>query len=56
MEGRAVPHARTVTYEMICTGDTADTMIGGYATSKSDRQPSHWISYVSVEDVDATAS
>jgi predicted enzyme related to lactoylglutathione lyase len=45
----------SVTYEMICTGDTADTMIGGYATPKSDRQQSHWISYASVEDVDATA-
>ena len=43
------------TYEMICTGDTADTMIGGYAAPKSDRQMSHWISYVSVENVDATA-
>src|SRR6266849_6325117 len=43
------------TYEMILAGDTPDTMIGGYAASKSDRQPSHWISYVSVEDVDATA-
>lgn len=40
------------TYEMIYAGDT---MIGGYAAPKSDRQPSHWISYVSVEDVDATA-
>jgi uncharacterized protein len=40
------------TYEMIYVGDT---MIGGYAAPKSDRQPSHWISYVSVEDVDATA-
>ncbi len=40
------------TYEMIHAGDT---MIGGYAAPKSDRQPSHWISYVSVEDVDATA-
>ena len=39
------------TYEMIYAGDT---MIGGYATPKSDRQPAHWISYVSVEDVDAT--
>jgi len=39
-------------YEMIYAGDT---MIGGYAAPKSDRQPSHWISYVSVEDVDATA-
>jgi hypothetical protein len=38
------------TYEMIYAGDT---MVGGYAAPKSDRQPSHWISYVSVEDVDA---
>jgi predicted enzyme related to lactoylglutathione lyase len=44
-----------VTYEMILAGDTLDTMIGGYAAPKSDRQPSHWISYVSVEDVDAAA-
>src|SRR5262249_61201390 len=36
------------TYEMIYAGDT---MIGGYAAPKSDRQPSQWISYVSVEDV-----
>jgi predicted enzyme related to lactoylglutathione lyase len=43
------------TYEMIYAGDTIDTMIGGYAAPKSDRQPSHWISYVSVEDVDAIA-
>src|SRR5437660_5304920 len=43
------------TYEMICAGETADTMIGGYAAPNSDRQTSHWISYVSVEDVDATA-
>jgi uncharacterized protein len=42
-------------YEMILTGDTLDTMIGGYAVPRSDRQPSHWISYVSVEDVDAAA-
>jgi len=42
------------TYEMIYAGDTADTMIGGYAPPKNDRRPSHWISYVSVEDVDAT--
>src|SRR6266436_7361666 len=39
------------TYEMIYAGET---MIGGYAHLKSDRQPAHWISYVSVEDVDAT--
>ncbi len=45
----------SATYDMICAGDTLDTMIGGYATPTSDRQPSHWIAYVSVEDVDATA-
>ena len=39
------------TYDMIYAGDT---MIGGYAHPKSDLQPAHWISYVSVEDVDAT--
>lgn len=44
-----------VTYEMICTGDTVDTMIGGYAAPKRAGQPSQWISYVSVEGVDATA-
>jgi len=38
------------TYEMIFAGDT---MIGGYAPLKAERQPPHWISYVSVEDVDA---
>lgn len=43
-----------LTYEMILAGDTLDTMIGGYAVP-SGRQPSHWISYLSVEDVDATA-
>ena len=41
-----------VSYEMIYAGDT---MIGGYATPTSDRQPAHWIAYVSVEDVDAAA-
>ncbi len=40
------------TYEMILAGDA---MLGGYAMPKSDRQPPHWISYVSVEDVDAAA-
>lgn len=39
-------------YEMIYAGDT---MIGGYAAPKNNRQPPHWIAYVSVEDVDATA-
>jgi predicted enzyme related to lactoylglutathione lyase len=43
------------TYEMILAGDTLDTMIGGYSPPQSDRQPAHWIAYVSVEDVDATA-
>jgi predicted enzyme related to lactoylglutathione lyase len=41
-------------YDMICTGETLDTMIGGYAPPRNDR-PSHWISYLSVEDVDAAA-
>ncbi len=40
------------TYEMVYAGDT---MIGGYAAPKSDRQASHWISYVSVADVDRAA-
>ncbi|MGH3054779.1 MAG: VOC family protein, partial [Gaiellaceae bacterium] len=39
------------TYEMILAGDT---MIGGYAVP-TPGQPSHWISYISVEDVDAAA-
>ena len=43
------------TYDMILAGDTLDAMIGGYAEPKNGRQPSHWISYVSVEDVDAAA-
>jgi uncharacterized protein len=44
------------TYDMILAGDTLDSMIGGYALPKNDRQPSHWISYVSVEDFDADAT
>ncbi|HEV8246064.1 MAG TPA: VOC family protein [Polyangiaceae bacterium] len=43
------------TYEMILTGDTLDTMIGGYAPPTSEATPSHWLAYVSVEDVDAAA-
>ncbi len=39
------------TYEMIFAGET---MIGGYATVKGKQAP-HWISYVSVPDVDAAA-
>ena len=44
------------TYEMVLAGETPDTMIGGYAAPKNGRQPAHWISYVSVEDVDAAAN
>ena len=44
-----------IAYEMILTGDTWDTMIGGYAAAEGDRVPSHWIATVSVEDVDAAA-
>jgi uncharacterized protein len=43
------------TYDMIYAGNTPDAMIGGYAPPQDDRQPSHWISYVSVVDVDAAA-
>jgi len=39
-------------YETILAGGT---MIGGYAPPRNDRQPSHWISYVSVDNVDAAA-
>lgn len=41
------------TYDMIQVGDT---MLGGYASPKRDGERSHWISYVSVEDVDAAAA
>src|SRR5262249_53293952 len=39
-------------YDMILTGDTPDTMIGGYSHWAGKPR---WISYVSVEDVDAAA-
>jgi uncharacterized protein len=42
-------------YDMILGDDTIDTMIGGYTALESDRERPHWISYVSVEDVDAAA-
>src|SRR5262249_9642680 len=42
-----------VTYEMLYAGDT---MIGGYATPRTDRQPSHWIADGSVDDVDGAAA
>jgi predicted enzyme related to lactoylglutathione lyase len=40
------------TYEMMLTGATSDTMVGGYVPDKTAAP--HWLSYVSVEDVDAT--
>jgi len=40
------------TYEMIYAGET---MLGGYASLSDQRQQAHWISYVSVEDVDGAA-
>jgi predicted enzyme related to lactoylglutathione lyase len=43
------------TYEMIATGETPDTMIGGYTRPGRAGQPAHWIAYVSVDDVDAAA-
>src|SRR5262249_2019250 len=43
------------TYEMILAGDTLATMTGGSALPATDREPSHWIACVSVEDVDAAA-
>jgi predicted enzyme related to lactoylglutathione lyase len=39
-------------YDMIYAGDT---MIGGYASPRREGTPSHWIAYVSVDDVDAAA-
>jgi predicted enzyme related to lactoylglutathione lyase len=38
-------------YDMILTGDSWDTMIGGYRSGNG--KPPHWIATVSVEDVDA---
>ena len=42
-------------YDMILTGESLDTMIGGYNVHAATAKSSYWISYVSVEDVDATA-
>jgi predicted enzyme related to lactoylglutathione lyase len=39
-------------YEMILTGDTWDTMIGGYRRQNGNGKPPHWIATASVEDVD----
>jgi predicted enzyme related to lactoylglutathione lyase len=45
------------TYEMIAAGDPTDmnNMIGGYTEPEDGSPRAHWISYVSVEDVDAAA-
>jgi predicted enzyme related to lactoylglutathione lyase len=40
-------------YDMIYANDR---MIGSFAIPRGNRQPAHWISYVSVEDVDSTAN
>src|SRR6188474_1824023 len=42
------------TYEMIQAGDTKESMIGGYTDVKSGEK-ARWVSYVSVDDVDAAA-
>jgi predicted enzyme related to lactoylglutathione lyase len=44
-----------VAYEMILTGDTWDTMIGGYVSAEGGRKPSRWIAAASVEHVNAAA-
>ncbi|HEX4166394.1 MAG TPA: VOC family protein [Bryobacteraceae bacterium] len=43
-------------YEMILTGESWDTMIGGYPPAGSNHHASHWIATVSLEDVDAAAN
>jgi uncharacterized protein len=43
-------------YPMILAGNTLDTMIGGFVELGSDHPKSHWISYVSVANVDAAAN
>ena len=45
-----------VAYQMILTGDTWETMIGGYAAAEGNHKPAHWIATVSVKDVDAAAN
>ncbi len=39
-------------YDMIYVGDT---MIGGYSAPKTGQEPSRWVSYVSVQDVQRAA-
>jgi uncharacterized protein len=43
------------TYDMILTGDSLDTMVGGYSRPKSADCPTGWFGYASVADVDAAA-
>jgi predicted enzyme related to lactoylglutathione lyase len=42
------------TYEMILTGASPDTMVGGYVPCSDAETTPHWLAYVSVEDVEAT--
>lgn len=41
--------------EMILTGEAWDTMIGSYTALQRAGEPSHWLSTVSVEDIDTSA-
>ena len=43
------------TYDMICLGDSLDTHDRWLRCAPRRRQPAHWISYLSVENVDAAA-
>jgi predicted enzyme related to lactoylglutathione lyase len=51
---RAFPMGNA-SYDMIFTGEALDTMIGGFGAPPRAGERSRWVSYVSVEDVDATA-
>jgi len=51
---RAFPMG-SATYDMIFTGESLDTMIGGFGAPPRAGERSRWISSVSVEDVDAAA-
>lgn len=50
---RAFPMGDAGSYDMIYAGDT---MIGGYARAADERTQPHWLSCVSVADVDAAAA
>lgn len=51
---QGVPMAQG-SYDMIFTGPSVDSMIGGFAPARGAQQSSHWASYASVDDVDAAA-